>query len=80
MGISGFNHQRQSFILLINVKLLTIIGILTLMSRINIMLSLVENEKRFYNLGQVSLSGTKYDDPFFYGWIATKYCLFDLLC
>ena len=57
MGISGLNHQSQSFILLINVKMPiivkipTIIGILTLMSRINCMLSLVEHGKPFMILG-----------------------------
>ena len=37
------------FIALINVKMPTIVGILTFMSRINFMISLVEHEK-FYNL------------------------------
>ena len=46
MEISAVNHQRQSFILLINVK---IVGILTFMSMINFMLSRVEHES-FYNL------------------------------
>ena len=39
------NHKSQSFILLINVKMPTIVDILTFLSRINFMLSLVENEK-----------------------------------
>ena len=39
MEIPGLNHQRESFILLINVKMPTIVGILTFMSRINFMLS-----------------------------------------
>ena len=44
MEISDRNHQSQSFILLINVKMPTTVGILTFMSRINFMLSLVEHE------------------------------------
>ena len=39
----------KAFILLINVKMPTIVGILTFMSRINFML-IVEHEKKFYNL------------------------------
>ena len=35
------------FSMLINVKMRTIVGILTFMSRINVMLSLVEHEKSF---------------------------------
>ena len=38
------------FILLINVKMLTIVGILIFMSRINFMLSRVEHEKSFITL------------------------------
>ena len=38
------------FIMLINVKMPTIVGILIFMSRINFVLSRVEHEK-FYNLG-----------------------------
>ena len=49
-GIFRFIIPRQSFILLINVKMPTIVGILTFMSRI-FMLSRVEHEKKFYNLG-----------------------------
>ena len=41
------------FILLINVKMPTIVGILTLMSRINLVLSLVEYEKSFITSGQI---------------------------
>ena len=40
------------FIMLLNVKMPTTVGILTFMSRINFMLSIVEHEK-FYNLGAV---------------------------
>ena len=54
MEILGLNHHCQSFILLINVKMPTIVGILTFMSRINFMLSRVENGKKFYNLGSSS--------------------------
>ena len=39
------------FIMLINVKMPTIVGILTFMSRINFVPSCVEHEKKFYNLG-----------------------------
>ena len=49
MEISCLNHK--SFILLINVKMPTAVGTLTFMSRINFMLSRVEQEKKFYNLG-----------------------------
>ena len=38
------------FIMLINVKIPTIVGILTFMSRINFLLRLVEHGKKFYNL------------------------------
>ena len=44
--ISGLNHKSLSFILLINVEMLTNVGILTFMSRINFMLSWVEHEKK----------------------------------
>ena len=36
--------------MLINVKMPTIVGILTFMSRINFMISRVEHEKKFYSL------------------------------
>ena len=39
------------FIMLINVKMPTIVGILTFMSRINFMLSRVEHEKSFITSG-----------------------------
>ena len=39
------------FILPINVKMPIIVGILTFMSMITFVLSSVENEKKFYNLG-----------------------------
>ena len=45
MEFACLNHQSQSYILLINVKMPTIVGILTFMSRINIVLSRVEQEK-----------------------------------
>ena len=51
MEFSGLNHQSQSFILLINVKIPTIVGILTFMSMINCMLSRVEHEKSFITSG-----------------------------
>ena len=49
MEFLGLNHQ--SVILLINVKMPTIDGILTFMSRINFMLNLGEHEKRFITSG-----------------------------
>ena len=39
------------FIMLINVKMPTTVGILTFMSRINFVLSCVEHEKSFITLG-----------------------------
>ena len=42
-----------AFIMLINVKMPTIVGILTFMSRINIVLSWVEHEKSFITSGQI---------------------------
>ena len=39
------------FIILINVKMPTIVGFLTFISRINFVLSWVEYEKKLYNLG-----------------------------
>ena len=39
------------FFRLINVKMPTIVGILTFMSRKNFMLNSVEHSKKFYNLG-----------------------------
>ena len=39
------------FIMLINIKMPTIVGILTFMSRINFMLSWVENENSFITSG-----------------------------
>ena len=38
------------FIILINIKMPTIVGILTFMSRIQLVLSCVEYEKKLYNL------------------------------
>ena len=43
------------FIMLKNVKMPTIVGILTFMSRINLVLSRVEHGKKFYNLKARSL-------------------------
>ena len=45
--VSNFKLSDVVFIMLINVKLPTIVGILTFMSRINIVLSPVEHEKSF---------------------------------
>ena len=47
---SCFKSLSCVFIMLINVKMQTIVGILTFMSRINFVLSRVEHEK-VYNLG-----------------------------
>ena len=47
--LTNLNLSDVVFILLINVKMPTIVDILTFMSRINIVLSSVEYEKKFYN-------------------------------
>ena len=47
MIILALNFLEIVFILLINVKMPTIVGILTFMSRINFVLSWVEHEKSF---------------------------------
>ena len=47
----GSDKPRMLFFPLINVKTPTIVGILTFMSRKNFMLSCVEHEKKFHNLG-----------------------------
>ena len=44
MEFSHLNHQSQAFILLLNVKMPTIVGILTFMSWVVYMLSRVEHE------------------------------------
>ena len=60
MELSGFSHQSQSFVLLINVEMPTIVGILTFMSRINFMLGWAENERSFAtSRPSVHVSGTK---------------------
>ena len=60
MELSDFSHQSQSFVLLINVKMPTIVGILTCMSRINFMLGWAESERSFITSGpSVHVSGTK---------------------
>ena len=43
--------------MLINVKMPTIVGILTFKSKINFALSWVEHEKKFYNLGAWFING-----------------------
>ena len=50
---------RMLFFPLINVKMPTIAGILTFMSRKNFMLSRVEHEKSFITSGPGCLSGAK---------------------
>ena len=47
----GSDKPRMLFFPLINVKMPTIVGILTFMSRKNFMLSSVEHEKSFITLG-----------------------------
>ena len=42
----SFFKTSDVFILLMNVKMPTIVGILTFMSRINVMLSWIEHEKK----------------------------------
>ena len=51
METLGLDHKSHSFILLINVKMQTIVGILTFMSILNFMLSRVEHEKSFITSG-----------------------------
>ena len=48
---SALSLSSVEFIMLMNVKLPTLDGILTFISRINLVLSLVEHGKFFYNLG-----------------------------
>ena len=52
----AFKLSDVVFILLINFKMPTIVGILTFMSRINFKLSWVEHEKSFITLGPDFLS------------------------
>ena len=52
MEVLDLDHKSQLFILLINVKMPTIVGILTFLSRINFMLSRVVHEKSLITLGQ----------------------------
>ena len=47
----GSGKLIMLFFLLTNVKMPTIVGILTFMSRKNFMLNLAEHKKKFYNLG-----------------------------
>ena len=48
---SGSDKPRMLFFMLINVKMPTVVGILTFMSRINFMLSGVEHGKSFITSG-----------------------------
>ena len=50
-GFLGSDKPRMLFFLLINVKMPTIVGILTFMSRKNFMLNSVEHEKSFTTSG-----------------------------
>ena len=47
----GSDKPRKLLFPLINVKMPTIVGILTFMSRKNFVLNCVEHDKKFYNLG-----------------------------
>ena len=47
----AFNHSDVVFIMLINVKIPTVVGILTLMSRIKFVLSSIEHGKSFITSG-----------------------------
>ena len=57
----ALNFSDAVFILLINVKMPTIVGILTFMSRINFVLSWVEHEKCFITSGPDTLANG--EDP-----------------
>ena len=48
---SGSDKSRMLFFLFVNVKMPTIVGILTFTSRKNIILGLSEPEKKIHNLG-----------------------------
>ena len=69
MKISDFNHKSQLFILLINVKMPTNVGILTFMSRINFVLSRVEHDKSFINSEPLDRIRRIFDDK----WIIQGY-------
>ena len=65
------------FIMLINVKMPTIVGILTFMSRINFVLSLVEHEESFITSGPGHLIGFGMNQLIFkVGFSAKVGCLF----
>ena len=49
-NLLAFKFSDGVFIMLINVKMPTLVGILTLISMINLILGSVEHEKKFYNL------------------------------
>ena len=55
------------FFLLINVKMPTIVAIVTFMSRKIFMLNWAEHEKKFYNLG-ASFGQMFYNQSSFYGF------------
>ena len=56
-GLSCFIHLDGVFILLINVKMPTIVGVLTFVSRINFMHSCELSMKIFYNIGGQVMQG-----------------------
>ena len=58
----GLDRYRILFFPLINVKMPTIIGILTFICRKNFMLSGVEHKKKFYNFGaEMQTNTTEYN-------------------
>ena len=66
--------------MLINVKMPTIVGILTFMSRINFLLSRVEHEKSFITLGLVTiLSWPVRNIIISLLYMCILVCLFDLI-
>ena len=66
----AFSHSDVVFILLINVKMPTIVGILTFMSMINFVLSQVEHEKSFITWGHGHISSKNVSRKFI-----SKHCL-----
>ena len=58
LGFLGSDKPRMPFFLLMNVKMPTIVGILTFMSRKNFMVSWVEHEKSFITSGPVCVQST----------------------
>ena len=65
---SGSYKTRMLFFPLINVKMPTIVGILTFMSRKNFMLSSVENEKSFITSGPGLQKGNRDNSSNFFSY------------